>query len=345
MAVDYGEPLCQSLAGEVLDEEVRRLIFAALQPAALDISLQVAEDLEGERERQRQQWEQRLQRVHYEAQRAERQYQAVEPEHRLVARTLEQQWEAALAPQAALQHDYERFLAAQPSPLSAEERAHIRRLAADIPALWQAATTTDAERQAIVRQLIERVIVTVLDDSEQVTLEVHWAGGHRTRARITRPVARLQQLSYYPQLLTRVATLHEQGLACTEIARQLNTEHWRPAKRRKTFTGPMVATLLARQGLHSGTPKQQHTADLPRHPHEWLLGDLARELDMPSPTLFSWVRKQWVRARKVAHRGRDLWLIWADAAECERLRRRRREPRRWARHIRIGDPAPTEHTR
>jgi DNA invertase Pin-like site-specific DNA recombinase len=343
MAVDYGEPLCQSLAGEVLDEEVRRLVFAALQPAALDISLQVAEDLEGERARQRQQWEQRLQRARYEAQRVERQYQAVEPENRLVARTLEQHWEAALEAQAALQHDYERFLAEQPSPVSAEERDQIRRLAADIPALWQAATTTDAERQAIVRQLIERVLVTVLDDSEQVTLEVHWAGGHRTRSRITRPVARLQQLSYYPQLLARVVALHEQGLACPEIARQLNSEHWRPAKRRKTFTGPMVATLLARQGLHSGTPKQQHTADLPRHPHEWLLGDLARALDMPSPTLFSWVRKRWVRARQVTHRGRDLWLIWADETECERLRARRQAPRQWARHVRVGDPPSTEH--
>jgi hypothetical protein len=101
MAVDYGEPLCQSLAGEALDEEVRRLVLAALQPAALDISLQVAEDLEGERVRQRQQWEHRLQRIHYETQRAERQYQVVEPENRLVARTLEQQWEAALEAGAA----------------------------------------------------------------------------------------------------------------------------------------------------------------------------------------------------------------------------------------------------
>jgi DNA invertase Pin-like site-specific DNA recombinase len=343
MAVDYGDPLCQSLAGEILDEEIRRLVFAALQPAALEISLQVAEDLEAERACHRQQWEQRLQRASYEAQRAERQYQAVEPENRLVARTLERQWEAALAAQAALQHDYARFLAAQPSPLSAEEREQIRRLAADVPALWQAATTTDADRQAIVRQLIERVIVTVLDDSEQVTVEVHWAGGHRTRARLTRPVARLQQLSYYPQLLARVIALHEAGLACTEIARRLNAEGWRPAKRRKTFTGPMVATLLARQGLHSGSPKQRQTADLPRQPHEWLLNELALELGMPSVTLFSWIQKGWVRARQIEHSARKLWLVWADTPECDRLRARRGEPRRWSRHIRIGDATPSAH--
>lgn len=340
MAVDYGEPLCQSLAGEVLNEEIRRLVFAALQPAALEISLQVAEDLEAERARHRQQWEQRLQRASYEAQRAERQYQAVEPENRLVARTLERQWEAALQAQAALQNNYERFLVAEPSPLSAEERACIRRLAADVPALWQAATTTDADRQAIVRQLVERVIVTVLDDSEKVTVEVHWAGGHRTRARLSRPVARLEQLSYYPQLLARVISLHEAGTACTEIARQLNAEGWRPAKRRETFTGPMVATLLTRQGRHSGTPKQRHTADLRRDPGEWLLNDLALELEMPPVTLFSWIRKGWVRARQVEHNGRNVWLIWADAAECERLHARREEPRRWCRHIRVSHANP-----
>jgi DNA invertase Pin-like site-specific DNA recombinase len=343
MAVDYGEPLCQSLAGDALDEEIRRLVFAALKPAALQISLQVAEDLEAERTRHRTQWEQRLQRAGYEAQRAERQYQAVEPENRLVARTLERQWEEALQAQAALQSDYERFLAAEPSPLSADERERIRRLAADIPTLWQAATTTDADRQAIVRQLIERVIVTVLDETEKVAVEVHWAGGHRTRARLIRPVARLQQLSYYPQLLGRVLSLHEQGMACTGIARQLNVEGWRPAKRRKTFTGPMVATLLTRQGLHSGTPKQRHTADLHPEPSEWLLNDLALELDMPPVTLFSWIRKGWVRARQVEHNGRNVWLTWADRAECERLRARRREPRRWSRHIRVDEenPPPT----
>ena len=225
-------------------------------------------------------------------------------------------------------------------PLSAEERERIRRLAADIPAIWHAATTMGADRQAIVRQLIERVIVTVLDDSEKVNVEVHWAGGHRTRARITRPVARLEQLSYYPQLLARVISLHEEGMACTEIARQLNAEGWRPAKRRKTFTGPMVATLLTRQGLHSGTPKQRHTTDLHRDPCEWLLNDLARELDMPSATLFSWITKGWVRARQAEHSGRKLWLVWADEAECERLHARRKERRRWSRHIRIGDANP-----
>jgi hypothetical protein len=89
---------CVSRSPVALDAHQRDLVLEALQPAALEISLQVAEDLEGERERaQHAHWQQRLERARYEAERAERQYQAVEPENRLVARTLEQHWEAALA--------------------------------------------------------------------------------------------------------------------------------------------------------------------------------------------------------------------------------------------------------
>ncbi|UHD16432.1 hypothetical protein [Thiocapsa bogorovii] len=121
-----------------------------------------------------------------------------------MARTLEQDWEAALAAEDQLKAEYARCMASEPTALSAEERARIRRLAGDLPALWNAETTGNDERQAIVRLLVERVIVTVVDDSEQVAVEVHWIGGHRTRARLTRPVARLEQLSTYPELAARV---------------------------------------------------------------------------------------------------------------------------------------------
>jgi DNA invertase Pin-like site-specific DNA recombinase len=334
-AVDYGAPLCQSLAGAPLDALIARLVLDALQPAALEISLHVADDLEAERERQRTQWHQRLERARYDAERAERQYQAVEPENRLVARTLEQHWEAALAAQTQLKADYARFLGTAPTPLSAMERARIRELAADLPTLWNAATTTAEERQAIVRVLIERVIVTVIDDSEQVGVQVHWAGGHRTHAQILRPVARVEQLSDYPDLLARVLSLHQEGQTCPEIARQLNLEHWHPAKRRQTFNGPMVANLLLRQGVSAG-PSHRQAPWEDRESDEWTLNELAWQLRMPPVTAFSWLRKGWLQARQVVHGGHRQWLVWADAAELERLRARRAAPRRWARHLRVA---------
>jgi hypothetical protein len=254
----------------------------------------------------------------------------------LVARTLEQHWEAALAAQAQLKADYARFLNTEPTPLSAPERARIRQLASDIPALWNAETTTSAERQSIVRLLIERVIVTVINDSEQVTVEVHWIGGHHSRTHITRPVARLEQLSYYPALLKRVLSLQQQGLNGPAIARQLNAEHWRPAKRRETFTAAMVANLLARQGVSMGSQTRRQAQWEDRQAQEWSLPELALQLDMPSVTLFSWLRKGRLQARQVERGGHRQWLIWADTAELERLRALRQAPRRWAQHRRVG---------
>lgn len=334
-AVDYGAPLCQSLAGAPLDALITRLVLDALEPAALELSLQVADDLEAERGRAQTQWQQRLERAHYDAERAERQYQAVEPENRLVARTLEQHWEAALTAEAQLKADYARFLSTTPTPLSAAERARIRQLAADIPTLWSAATTTPEERQAIVRLLIERVIASVINDSEQVNVAVHWAGGQCTHARITRPVARVEQLSNYPALLARVLSLHQDGLTCPAIAQQLNLEHWHPAKRRQTFNGPMVASLLLRQGVCVGASHRQVPWE-DRKSDEWTLNEVAWQLQMPPVTVFSWLRKGWLQGRQVVRGGHRQWLVWADANELERLRACRAAPRRWARHVRVA---------
>ena len=84
-----------------------------------------------------------------------------------MARTLEYQWEDALNAEAALSADYEGFVAGHPYRLWAKQREAIRRLVTDTPALWHAASTTPADHQAIVRQLFERVMVTVKGDSEK----------------------------------------------------------------------------------------------------------------------------------------------------------------------------------
>jgi DNA invertase Pin-like site-specific DNA recombinase len=321
MAVDYGEAHCQSLVGQVLDDLVSQQVLRALEPAALEISLKVAEDVEAERQQLHRHWQQRLERAQYQVERAARQYQAVEPEHRLVARTLERQWEEALAAEAALKADYERFLTQQPVTLSAEERAAIRRLASDIPALWHAPTTTAADRQAIIRQLVERVIVTVQGDSERVQVQIHWLGGHGTQATLIRPVARVDQLSYYPQLMARVAALHAEGYQGTAIASLLNAEGWHPPKRCETFNGARVQSLLARLGLRS--QRRTPAIEVSREADEWTLAELSHRLDMPQPTLYRWLRCGVLTARQVTQQSHPLWLIRTDATELERLRSRR----------------------
>ena len=87
---------CHSLKALPVDELVAQQVLRALEPAALDLSMQATMDNQRERERLHQHWQQRLERTEYDTQRADHQYQSVEPENRLVARTLEQRWEESL---------------------------------------------------------------------------------------------------------------------------------------------------------------------------------------------------------------------------------------------------------
>jgi DNA invertase Pin-like site-specific DNA recombinase len=336
-AIDYAEPACQSLAGQGLDELIARLVLTVLAPAALELSLGAGENLRRERERLDRHWQQRLERARYEAERAARQYHAVEPENRLVVRELERRWEQSLAAVRDVEEQYDRFRRDQPAELTAGDRDMIMSLASDIPALWLAATTTASDRRVIVRHLIERVEVAVQGETEWADVAVHWSGGFVSRHEVRRPVRRLEQLRDYSALMERVLELHRAGRTSGEIAACLNTEGFRPAKRRETFNSPMVRQMLSRQ-FRSGPRPRSLTEASPLEDHEWWLTDLARELGMPVPTVHTWVRRGWITSRKLTGAGAR-WILWADDQELDRLRSLRASPRGWP-----DQPYPPELT-
>jgi DNA invertase Pin-like site-specific DNA recombinase len=321
MRLDYGADRCQHLAGAGLDTWVSQQVLAALTPAALELSLQATAHVEQERAELTRLRQQQVARARYAAERAGRQYQLVEPENRLVARQLEREWEACLLAQRQTEEEYQRFVQTQPRGLTAEEREAIRQLAADIPALWQAPTTTAAERKALIRQVVERVVVGVQGASERVQVTMEWVGGTRTTGELVRPVARLEQLSYYPQLCARARELAAEGLSSAAIAQGLNTEGYRPPKRRERFGAQGVQDLLQRLGARTKVSRVAPTPGLAAD--EWGLRALAQAIGMPHVTLYNWVGRGWVTARRDAQApGR--WILWANAAELERLRQRHR---------------------
>ena len=206
------------MAARFLDDHVVAQVLSALAPAALELSVTAAAQVEARRAEVGRIWRQRVERADFACDRARRQYQRAEPENRLVARQLEREWEAALAERAHLGEEYERYQRARPARLSAAELAAIRALAGDIPALWAAPTTTVADRKRLIRAVIESVQVTADGATERVHATVTWAGGHQTQADLRRPVARIDQLSYYPALTERIRALAGQGLDSTAIA-------------------------------------------------------------------------------------------------------------------------------
>jgi DNA invertase Pin-like site-specific DNA recombinase len=339
MRIDYGLARCQHVAGPAIDAFVSDQVLVALQPAALELSLEAASHVEQERADLDRLWRQRVERATYEADRAGRQFRLVEPEHRLVARHLEREWEDKLAVQVRLAEEYRRFQETQPRGLSATEQAAIRHLAADIPALWHAPTTTAAERKAIVRQVVQRVVVAVQGESEQVRVTIAWVGGGQTDGTVIRPVARLEQLSYYAELCACARQLAATGLAAGAIAERLNAAGYRPPKRRERFGAQGVLDLLQRLGVRT---KHSHGSPRPElGPEEWGLRELAQTIDMPHVTLYNWVCRGWVTAHREdapPHR----WILWADEAEIERLRRHHRRSLSDEGHQRWGaQPAVT----
>ena len=326
--VEYAEPLCQGLAGRVLDDLVAAQVLAALEPAALELNLAASDDIQQERARLHRNWQQQLERAHYVAERARRQYDAVEPENRLVARDLERRWEDALKEQRRLEEEYARFGHNQPQGLSAGEREQIRALARDLPALWHAPATTAADRQRIVRLLVKEVVATVRGQSEWVDVTIHWAGDFSSSHELVRPVQRYQQMADYGRLLNRIDELRKAGQTLAEVAQQLNRERFHPPKRSATFTKEILSGLLAKRGRTGPRPRVVAGPGVLGE-HEWLLTDLARKLEMPQATLHRWVRVGWVHARKLPTPGGQ-WVVWADADELARMSRLRTCPRGWS---------------
>jgi Recombinase zinc beta ribbon domain/Recombinase len=239
---------CCGLGAAALDDLVGHQVLRALEPASLELSLHAIRSVTQERERLHRHWLQRLERAQQEVQRAKRQYQGVEPENRLVLRSLEQRWEQSLQAQQAEQEEYDRFLQEQPRQLQADEQARIVALAADIPTLWHSSLTTHADRKEIVRRLVERVLVQVRADSERTEVQIFWRGGPPTRHDLDRSVSRYESLQNYPQMLASIQSLRKQGRTIEEVAEELNKEGFRTPRSRKGYTSTSVRQLLSRLG-------------------------------------------------------------------------------------------------
>lgn len=329
------EQSCYGLKSAEIDQLVTQQVLLALQPASLELSIKAVEDVEKERDSLHVHWKQKLKRARYNVELAERRYRAVDPENRLVAASLEKQWEEGLRTERQLEDEYDRFVRQSPPQLTTDERARIESLARDIPALWQAEATTNANRKEIIRCLIDRVDVHVKCDSEHVDATIHWKGGYTSQHGFIRPVATYAQLRDFEALMNRVVELRERGRVANEIAKILNREGFSPPKRRGEFTSPVVYQLLKRRNMIG----RERSHDELLGEHEWWVADLARELQMSAGKLRDWARREWVHARQTPIQ--NYWVIWADDEELDRLRKLLAQSRRGINAYTAENTTPT----
>jgi hypothetical protein len=196
--------VCQGVCAAAVDRLIEELISRAVQPASPELSLRAARQSERARERWHGHREQEVERAAYEAGLSKRRYEAVDPRNRLVARELERQWEQRLTELRQVEDDYARFTQEQRRHLTSQDRERIVALAENLPALWQAATTTGADRRAVVRLLIGRVLLTRRGAGEEIAVVVRWRGGVETRHEVYQPLRRTADLTNFAGLRSRV---------------------------------------------------------------------------------------------------------------------------------------------
>jgi hypothetical protein len=218
------------------------------------LSLRATAECQRQRAALDQHWQQRLERARHETARASRQYDAVEPEHRLVARTLERKWEEALLAQRALEEDYARFQQTQPHDLTVAERAEIATLAGNLPTVWRSPQTGVAQKRQIIRLLLERVVVWAPGSSQEVTVHLHWSLGTVTEHRLRRAVRSWKQVAGAAELRQHLEAWQAAGWPARRMAAELNAAGYQ-TPHGQAFTAESVRQLLSRGGLgapHAG---------------------------------------------------------------------------------------------
>jgi excisionase family DNA binding protein len=301
---EYGGPRCQELRGRDLDAEVERLVLEALAPDRIAIALAALEELEREYESLRRQWQLRLERIRYEAERSQRQYSAVEPENRLVARTLEHRWEEKLREVEITEQEYETWLRQNRLALTEEDRHDILALGEDLPRVWHAPTTTVADRKQILRLLIKEVIVDRTRARGKAWFQINWQTGATSEHWFIRPVISYGEYADLEALEQRVRALHAEGKKDAKIAEVLNAEGFRTA-RRCLFGSASICHLRQRWGLgtvHDNDPNPVQWED-----GTYSLRGATEVLGVSRGTIYNWLRSGRLQGHKVD--GKTGWKI------------------------------------
>lgn len=224
----YGEPNCQYVHGPAVEAVVIQAFFEAVQPAQLDALEGVLAAQRLEHERVARHWAERLKRAQYEVRLAERQYDTVDPDNRLVAAELERRWEVALRGLHETQEAYERFQRETvPAELPPAWRDAFQHLSTRLPEVWSQLTAS--QKKELLRSLIARVILT-RRTPEQVEVKIVWISGHYSVVTAQVPVHRNEHVAGYEAMIPRVHDLWDAGLTDAEIAARLTAEGFRAAR-------------------------------------------------------------------------------------------------------------------
>ena len=168
---------CMDVRSGPLDDAVTDRLVTAVTPLTIELALEALSSLEERDKAIAAQWRRRIERARYDADLAERRYEAVDPANRLIASTLEQRWNDAMQRLLDLEAELLRFERQNLRAVTAEQKRQILQLATDFPRLWNAPTTAARDRKRMLRLLIKDITVVKPSESKLLRLHIRWQGG------------------------------------------------------------------------------------------------------------------------------------------------------------------------
>jgi hypothetical protein len=307
--------LCWSVPARAIDEAVARLFLEVVQPPEIELSLAVVRETERQAEEVNRQWRLRLDRVRYDAQLAERRYKAVDPDNRVVARTLEREWEEKLREMEEIEREHQEVCRREKLALTEEDRARILALAKDLRRVWEAPMTTHAERKNLLRMVVQEVSLSPVEVPERMTrVRLLWRTGAVNDFTVPRP---LLPRATPPKATALVRTLLAEGKSDIEIADILNQRGLRTGLGR-TWDVPSVRRARYEQGLLRSRDNARSTV-LRRADGLYSLRGVAERLEVAPGTARYWFRKGWLQLVEGGGTGHPLWFK-LDRSTIERLK-------------------------
>lgn len=243
--IDHIDPGCQVIPGQAIDRAVERLILETMTPVSIELALAVQQEIldrqqDAERLRAKQ-----VERAQYEAELARQRYLRCDPNHRLVASTLEADWNAALRALEQAQTEFEQHRRQDALAITDEVRARVRALATDFPAVWHDPRALDRDRKRMLRLLIEDV--TLLRTEQTLTLQVRFRGGRSQTLTLPVPLKTWQAWTTQPAIIVEIDRLLD-DFTDRQVAQTLN-ERGRRSGKGEPFSATIVARLRKTYGL------------------------------------------------------------------------------------------------
>ena len=281
----YGGDICTIVNADYVDPVVVEAFFTAVQPAQLDVLAAVLSEQNETHTQLAQQWQQRLQRAQYEAHLAQRQYNAVDPDNRLVAAELERRWEAKLQALATTRREVKQFeQSPSPTVLTPLLRQQFQTICDNLPTIW--VELTNQEKKSLLRSLIKRVILTRVE-VDRIVIRIVWVSGHYSSFETHVGTRKTSDLPFYEDMIAQIHQLWQQGVDDAAIAAELTAKGYHSA-RSEQMSADAVLYLRLKLGWKRANPRDHVTvaghlsvlelADLLGISRTWVYGRIRRGL-------------------------------------------------------------------